>query len=168
MEEVIAKSVRTLYIITYSILLVMGGIFIAAGAFFTFFDEEIIIVYGWIAIVLGIIIILGSIGYLIYFIRMPKDAVKLKDGKLYFRNGVVCTPTELTDFKSKTMGLDGSLFGFGKIIFSVNGKEYKLRFVDKADATVKRLFMLKAECSVKEHIAKEQEANKNLQEENNG
>lgn len=169
MEEVIAKTVRKIYINAYSLYILFGCLFTTMGAVMATVENSPSTTFmSLFFLILGSVILIFSVCWLIYFIKMPKVAIKLIDGNLHFCNGIVCSPLELEDFKMKSMGLDGSIFSFGKLFITVGGKQFKIKYVDKADAVVKRLFMLKAECSVKEHIAKEQEANKNLQEENNG
>ncbi len=159
MEEVIAKSAKTLYIVTYSIFLVFGIIVVGLGALLVaLVGETEPTIFGGVLIGIGAIIIIAGVAWLVYFTKMPSDAIKLKDGKLYFRNGIVCVPTEVDYCKVKGMGLDGAMFDFGKLLISVNGKEFKLNFVCKTTAVVNRLFMLKAQGSVQANIASKQNA----------
>ena len=153
MEEVIAKSAKSLYIVTYSIFLVFGLILTAVGALtFSFVDEQEAVIFGGVFTALGAVLFIMSVAYLIYFIKMSPDAIKLKDGKLYFRNGVVGAPSEIDYCRAKGMGLDGAMFDFGKLFISVNGKEFKLNFVYKTNEVVNRLFLLKAQSTVQANI----------------
>ena len=171
MEEVIAKSAKTLYIVTYSIFLVFGIIVVGLGALLVaLVGETEPTIFGGVLIGLGAIIIIAGVAWLVYFTKMPSESdgfvgsmilpreLVLKDGKLYFRNGIVCVPTEVDYCKVKGMGLDGAMFDFGKLLISVNGKEFKLNFVCKTTAVVNRLFMLKAQGSVQANIASKQNA----------
>ena len=171
-EEVIAKSVRTMYIILYPIIIVFGAVFLAIGAFMAFNLSEDLAVFSWILCFLGIALVVASIVWLVYFCKMPKNAVTFKDGKLYFRNGTVCSPTEVDSVQAKFMSLDGEIFNFGKLFVTVRGVQFKLKYVANALAAANRIYMLKAEYSVKEHIEQNRqtdaaEENK-LTEENNG
>ncbi len=175
MEEVIAKSAKSLYIVTYSIFLVFGLILTAVGALtFSFVDEQEAVIFGGVFTALGAVLFIMSVAYLIYFIKMSPDAIKLKDGKLYFRNGVVGAPSEIDYCRAKGMGLDGAMFDFGKLFISVNGKEFKLNFVYKTNEVVNRLFLLKAQSTVQANIEAKQNsetevsAEEKTSEENNG
>lgn len=158
MQEIIAKSAKTLYIVTYSIFLGFGALIVLIFSMLVGnlgeINEPEALGFSIFFIVMGVILIIASIIWLIYFIKMPVDAVKLCDGKLYFRNGIVCSPTELDNYSYKGGGVDGAIFDFGTLIITVKGNKFKLRFVKRAAAAVNRLHMLKAEYQVKEHIAK--------------
>ena len=175
MEEIIAKSAKSLYIVTYSIFLVFGILVVGLGALLVaLVGETEPAIFGGVLIGLGAIIIIAGVAWLVYFIKMSPDAIKLKDGKLYFRNGVVCAPTEVDYCKVKGMGIDGAMFDFGKLLISVNGKEFKLNFVYKTNEVVNRLFLLKAQSTVQANIEAKQNAEREVSaeektsEENNG
>ena len=175
MEEIIAKSAKSLYIVTYSIFLVFGILVVGLGALLVaLVGETEPTIFGGVLIGLGAIIIIAGVAWLVYFIKMSPDAIKLQDGKLYFRNGVVCAPTEVDYCKVKGMGIDGAMFDFGKLLISVNGKEFKLNFVYKTNEVVNRLFLLKAQSTVQANIEAKQNAEREVSaeektsEENNG
>lgn len=142
-EEKIAKSVKTLYIITYAILLVIGFGWLAIGAFMLSVGDEEMLAFGYFWIVLGIFEVVASVCYLVYFIRMPEYSIIYKDGKLNFRNKLECTPDQLDYIEAKGGGLDGAIFSFGRIVVYVGGKKYNFRFIQDAQYVANRLYELK-------------------------
>lgn len=142
-EEKIGKSVKTLYIVTYSILIVVGIIWLALGALVKSAGDEEASALGLLLIILGVIFIALSVIYLIYFIRLPEYSITYKDGKLNFRNKLECTPAQLEYVLARGGGLDGAIFSFGKIVVSVNGKKYNFRFIQDAQFVANRLIELK-------------------------
>lgn len=153
MEEVIAKTAKKLYLIFYPIFMIFGAIFIGVGAYLE--TDEYFHPYGWILIALGIFIVICSIVYIIYFAKMPVKAITFKDDKLYFSNGTVCSPAEINHCRATGMGPDGAIFGFGKVFVTLNGKEFKLKYVQNADGAVSRIYMLIAQYQVKQNIAQQ-------------
>ena len=134
-EEKIGKYVKTMYIITYSVFLAVGLIFTVIGVIsligaLAALDGEAVnytILLGVLLIVLGLIIVVGGIFWLVYFIRLPESPIVLKDGKLTFiKAGIQCSPTEVENFNTKSHGLDGAIFGFGKIFLTVR-RSYTFR-----------------------------------------
>ncbi len=144
-EEKIAKSVKTLYIITYSIMIILGIIWMGVGAiFFTASNavEEFSII-GYVWVVLGVFFTAAGIGWLIYFIKMPEYSITYKDGKLNFRNKLECTPAQLDYIEAKGGGIDGAIFSFGRIVVYVNGQKYNFKFIQDAQYVANRLYELK-------------------------
>lgn len=145
MEEIIAKSVRTLYIVTYSISIALGAFIMLMGVFMTTIVPEDIVGIAWFVCVMGGVLIGASIAWLVYFCKMPQNAVTFRDGKLYFRNGTVCLPAEVDFIEAKTMLLDGALFNFGKLLVTVRGVRFQIKFVANSHAAANRIYMLKAQ-----------------------
>lgn len=177
MEEIIAKSARTPHLIIYSITLGISILFLPIGISLIVLSEgHEGIAFRYFIVAIFLFVMIFSIIWLIYFAKMPREAIKFKDGKLYFRNGITCSPTEMYAFTAKSMGIDGALLGFGKLHINVNGLEFKLKYVCSAESVIKKLFMLKAEYSVKEHLANQKQIaeeqnvqeQENKQEEDNG
>ncbi len=167
-EEKIGKYVKTMYIITYGIFFSVGLIFTVIGVIsligaLAALDGKAVnytILLGVLLIVLGLIMVIGGIFWLIYFIKLPESPIILKDGKLTFiKAGVQCSPTEVENFNTKSHGLDGAIFGFGKILLTVRGQRIKIGFVNNPQAVIKRLYELKLEYSVKESIASKKTQN---------
>lgn len=143
-EEKFGKAVRTLYIVTYSILIVLSLFWSGIGALICVaLKEEGLL--GIFFIVLGIIMLGLSIGYLVYFIRLPEYSITYKDGKLNFRNKLECTPDRLENIESRTWGLDGAIFDYGRIIVTVDGEKYKFNFISKPQEAVNRLYAIRNE-----------------------
>ena len=157
-----------MYIITYGIFLAVGLIFTVIGVIsligaLAALDGKAVnytILLGVLLIVLGLIMVIGGIFWLVYFIKLPESPIILKDGKLTFiKAGVQCSPTEVENFNTKSHGLDGAIFGFGKILLTVRGQRIKIGFVNNPQAVIKRLYELKLEYSVKESIASKKTQN---------
>ena len=143
-EEKFGKAVRTLYIVTYSILIVLSLFWSGIGALICVaLKEEGLL--GIFFIVLGLIMLGLSIGYLVYFIRLPEYSITYKDGKLYFRNKLECTPDRLENIESRTWGLDGAIFDYGRVIVTVAGEKYKFNFISKPQEAVNRLYAIRNE-----------------------
>jgi len=145
-EEKIAKSVKTLYVITYSIFIVLGIFWIILGAVFIKGNKNAVedwSFFGWFFISLGVIFIVLSVGWLVYFIKMPEYSIMYKDGKLNFRNKLICTPAELDRIEAKGGGLDGAIFSFGRIVVYSGGKKYNFRFIQDAQYVASKLYVLK-------------------------
>ncbi len=159
-EEKIGKYVKTMYIITYGIFLAVGLIFTVIGVIsligaLAALDGKAVnytILLGVLLIVLGLIMVIGGIFWLVYFIKLPESPIILKAG-------VQCSPTEVENFNTKSHGLDGAIFGFGKILLTVRGQRIKIGFVNNPQAVIKRLYELKLEYSVKESIASKKTQN---------
>lgn len=158
MEEIIATTKRSMYIICYIIFLILGVFFCVIGLLVAFaggnLGESEETAVGWLLFAFGMIFIIMSICYLVYFAKMPKNAVTFKDGKLNFMNKVECLPTEVDSWQASDHGLDGALFNFGKLNVVINGKQYKFKFVDNAKNVPARLYTLKMEYAMKAEIAK--------------
>lgn len=167
MEEVIAKTAKKLYLICYPIFIVIGAFFIGGGAFVLTQGNDDLQVIGWMLTVLGAVMVVMSIVYIIYFAKMPANAITFRDDKLYFSNGTVCSPTEVNTCRAAGGGVDGALFDFGKLFVTVNGKEFKFKYIQHVGGAVNRLFMLKAQYEVKENIARRQAAQQQEQPQNN-
>ena len=163
MEEKLGKSPRTTYIIAYSLFLASGLFFGAISVFAILMDNNPVEFPAWayFGSVFGFVLAGVSIFLLIYFIRLPEYAITYKDGKLYFRNKLVCTPAELENFNSKGGGVDGAVFGFGRLIVVVNGKRYKFNYVNDVGGVVARLYAIKAEYTVQQHIAQNKAGEEN-------
>lgn len=142
-EEKIAKSVKTLYIITYAIMIAFGVVWLIIGVPFFQSDIEEVIMFGIFIIIIGAIFVVGGICWLIYFIKMPEYSITYKDGKLNFRNKLECTPAQLDYIEAKGGGLDGAIFSFGRIVVYVGGKKYNFRFIQDAQYVANRLLQLK-------------------------
>ena len=141
-EEKFAKSARTPYIILYSIIIPISIFIIGGGALLMLAVEESRGLCAFL-VVMGIFLLGGSIGWLIYFVRLPEYSITYKDGKLKFRNLVECTPLELDRYETKGLGIDGALFGFGRLFVYVNGKKYKLNHVYDTQDVTRRLYEIK-------------------------
>lgn len=151
MEEKFGKSARVLYIVSYSICIAVSLLLLVGlGAVLLVLGQ----LFGWFFIGLGIILLGASIFWLVYFIKMPPYTVIYKDGKLNFRNKVECTPDELDSYQMREFGVDGAMFGFGKLIVTINGKQYKFNYVYGGNAVVQRLYTIKVEYAVQQNIAK--------------
>lgn len=142
-EEKIGKSVKTLYIITYAIMIALGVVWIFIGVPFLRTDIEEAVMYGYFLIFLGVLFIVAGICWLIYFIMMPEYSITYKDGKLYFRKKLECTPAQLERVEAKGGGIDGAIFSFGRIVVYVGGKKYNFRFIQDAQYVANRLLQLK-------------------------
>lgn len=155
METVIAKSKKNL-LAAYIVFLVLGVVFCGTGAFLTVWlsklDTEF--VSGIIVIVCGVFLVGLGLGYVIYFARMPENLIIFKEGKLYFWNGIECSPAEMDYCNSRGGGLDGAMFNYGRLIISVKHTEYKIRFVEDASGVVSKLNALKAQTMAVEEIQK--------------
>ena len=167
MEEIIAKTAKKLYLIMYPICMVAGAIFTGIGAYMATADPEDMGVIGWTLFALGAVIVVMSIVYTIYFAKMPTNAITFKDDKLHFSNGTVCSPTEVNTCRAAGGGLDGAMFDFGKLFVTVNGKEFKIKFVQNVSGVVNRIYMLKAQYEVKENIARQQATQQPAQSQDN-
>lgn len=151
MEEKIGKSARTLYIVTYSIIIAVSMLLmVGLGAAAVAFGEP----FGWFLVGFGVILTGISIFWLVYFIKLPPYTVTYKDGILNFRNKVECTPAELDSYQPRSLGIDGALFNFGKLIVTIKGKVYKFNYVYEVNYVVQRLYAIKVEYTVKQDIAK--------------
>lgn len=153
MEEIIAKTAKKLYLIFYPIFMAFGAIFIGVGAYLStdsYYDP-----FGWILIAMGAFIVICSIAYTIYFAKMPANAITFKDDKLYFSNGMVCSPAEINHCRATGMGPDGAIFDFGKVFVTVNGKEHKIKYVQNAGGAVSRIYMLIAQYQIKQNAAQQ-------------
>lgn len=150
-EEKFAKAPRTTYIIIFAVYIAAGLMALACGIVWVIADSLKPI--GWIFLFMGMFLPVMSVIWLIYFIRLPQYAITYKDGKLYFRNKLICTPAELENFSNKGGGLDGALLSFGRLFVWVHGKRYKFNYVIDVDSVVRRLFVIKAEYEVKQNIA---------------
>jgi len=158
MEEIIATTKRSMYIICYIIFLILGVFFCVIGLLFAIaggkLSESGETAFGWFFFVFGVMLVIMSICYLIYFAKMPKNAITFKDGKLNFMNKVECLPTEVDSWQASDHGLDGALFNFGKLNVVINGKQYKFKYIDNAKNVPARLYTLKMEYAMKAEIAK--------------
>lgn len=143
-EEKFAKSVRTPYIISYSIFIPVGILLAVGGIFFylNFAVEETQVIFLTLCF-LGVFLAGASVGWLIYFIKMPEYSITYKDGKLNFRNKLVCTPAQLEKIESRGWGLDSAIFGYGRIIVYGGGRKYRFNFIYGAQEVVKKLYMIK-------------------------
>lgn len=165
-EEKFGKTAKTTYLICYSIFLAVGLLFSVLGAVVLFTgpdNSNELPVFAYFFLVFGIVLTLMSIGWLIYFITLPQYAITYKNGKLIFRNKIECTPVQLESVQAKGGGLDGALFNFGRIIYFVNGKKYKLGFIHDANAVVKKLYEIKARYEVLQNIEKKKAENAEVQ-----
>lgn len=157
MEEKFGKSARVLYIVTYSITIPLSLlIFVGFGALLTAYQSDLLVL-GVFLIALGVILAGVSIGWLVYFIKMPPYTVTYKDGILNFRNKVQCTPAELDSYEKRNLNLDGEIFGFGKLFVNINGKRYKFGYVYDVESVLQRLYTIKVEYAVQQNIANRKE-----------
>ena len=154
--EQFGKSARVAYIVMYAIIIPISLLFfVGFGAFLIVLAEGSEYSYiGIILIVAGVILAGLSIFWLVYFIKMPPYTVTYKDGILNFRNKVQCTPAELDSYETKSFGVDGAMFGFGKLIVNINGKIYKFGYVRDVESVVQKLYVIKVQYSVQQNIAK--------------
>ena len=143
-EERLGKSVRTIYIVTYSIAIFLALFMIGLGV------SSILFIKGWLYfglfwIAFGLILLGGSIAWLVYFIKLSEYSITYKDGKLYFRNKLECTPDSLENIEWRTWGIDGAIFNYGRIIVTVGGAKYKFNFISSPQEAVNRLYAIKNE-----------------------
>lgn len=154
MEEKFGKTARVLYIVFYSIIIpVCLLFFVGIGALLIATSPDLLIM-GVFLIVLGVGVGGASIGWLVYFIKMPQFVITYKDGKLNFRNKVECTPVELDSYQQKGFNLDGAIFGFGKLLITVKGQSYKFRYVYNVNEVIQRLYTIKLEYTMQQEIAR--------------
>lgn len=153
-EEKFAKSVRTPYIITYSIFIPFG-LLLAVGGIFLYLKvavEETQVMFLTLCF-LGAFLACASVGWLIYFIKMPEYSITYKDGKLNFRNKLECTPAQLEKIENRVWGLDSVVFGYGRVIVYVGGKKYRFNFIYGAQEVVKKLYMIKDMYAIAQNAA---------------
>lgn len=157
--EKIGATAKSVYIVTYGICLAFGALLSLLGAilFVNAFASGIRnykILFGVFVLIVGLALLVCGICWLVYFIRMPDCHIIFSDGKLTFvKSGVQCSPTELESYTVKSHGIDGAMFGFGRIFVTVNGRLLKLTYVKNPQSVVQRLHGLKMEYAVKQNIA---------------
>ncbi len=147
--EKIGATAKSVYIVTYGICLAFGALLSLLGAIlfvnaFTSGVRNYKILFGVFVLVVGLALLVCGICWLVYFIRMPDCHIIFSDGKLTFvKSGVQCSPTELESYTVKSHGLDGAMFGFGRIFVTVDGRLLKLTYVKNPQSVVQRLHGLK-------------------------
>lgn len=144
-EEKFGKSVRTPYIVTYSIAIFLGLFLIGIGVISLLLISGKSSYFAIYWILLGCVLLGSGIGWLIYFILLPEYSITYKAGKLYFRNKLECTPDRMEYIESKKWGLDSAIFNYGRVIVTVGGKKYKINFVYNAQDAVNRLYAIRNE-----------------------
>ena len=157
MEIEIAK-IKKSYIACYIVVLVMGAVLLLTGALFLIMGlSKTQMQYGVIFLVIGVLLTGIGIGWTVYFARLPKAYITFKEGKFYFWNGMVCSPAEIDYCNVRGGGIDGAIFNYGKLIISVGGKVYKLKFVEDVSNVASQITALKAQAmaveSMQQHIA---------------
>jgi len=152
--EKIGATAKSVYIVTYGICLAFGALLSLLGTLlfvnaFTSGVRNYKILLGVFVLVVGLALLVCGICWLVYFIRMPDCHIIFSDGKLTFVNS----------------GLDGAMFGFGRILVTVDGRLLKLTYVKNPQSVVQRLHGLKMEYAVKQNIAAKAAAQTNQQTE---
>ncbi len=156
METVIAKSKKTI-LAAYIIFIVFGAFFCMFGISALFFEETVI---GTVILCVGLFCMGVGVGWTVYIAKKPKVYITFKEGKLYFWNGLICSPSEVDYCTSRNAGLDGAIINYGKLIISVHNTEYKLQFVEGVGNVVSNITALKAQFTAIEEMQKHIEEKK--------
>ncbi|MDE7083579.1 MAG: hypothetical protein K2O89_07775 [Clostridia bacterium] len=168
METEIAKTKKTM-LAAYIIIIVCGAIFCLFGIFALIADE---ILFGAVALVVGLVCVGTGIVWTVYITKKPKVYITFKEGKFYFWNGLICSPSEVDYCSSRSAGIDGAIANYGKLIISVNHTEYKLPFVEGVGNVVSNITALKAQYiaieEMQKHIAEKKSEEDPVQEDEKG
>ncbi len=151
METVIAKSKKSL-MAGYIVIIVLGAIFIGAGAAILSLYDELI---GGVVLGCGVLFLIVGIVWTVIIAKLPKNYVTFKDGKLHFSNGVECSPSELDYCDSRAWSMDSLIFGYGTLIVSVKRQVYKFRFAANVTNVINQLNQLKKEYILVESVQKQ-------------
>ncbi len=142
-----------MYIISYSICIVLGLFMVGIGAITLVALGSDGLFIGLFLMFLGLFLLGASIYWLIYFIRLPEYSITYKDGKLNFRNKLECTPDRLQDITGGSWGIDGAIFSYGRITVTVDGKKYKFNFISNQQEVINRLYAIRNEYIAKNNAA---------------
>lgn len=154
METVIAQK-RSGIIAGYIVCIVLGALLtMFGGSALAFIDREIIYL-GYIMLICGLLVLAEGIAFTVIIARIPKNVITLKDNKLYFCNGVVCSPSEVENWSTSVWGLDAVVFGYGKLTVRVKGQDYKFRFVADINTVTAKLGQLKNQYILVENMQKQ-------------
>ena len=160
METVIAKTKKS-FMALYIVVIVCGAIIVLGGAVVTFFAPSEAKLSGIYFFVLGALLLGLGIGYTVYFARLPKNCITMKDGKMKLHNGLEFSPEEI-DYCTGSTWLNWALYDYGPLVISVRGQEYKYKFVAQVEAVANNVKALKAQftaiAEVQKHIAEKKSA----------
>lgn len=147
MGEVIARKregLLALYIVTliFVIAFIVGGNLSlravgnwTAGIWLIFVLEAFLIgVCGWV---------------LIGILRTPQVMITYENGKLYFANGVECSPQEIASVNYRRAHARGISYRWGKLIVTVHGQEIKYNYVADVEQAHDRILALMLEAREK-------------------
>lgn len=152
METEIAKTRRSM-MAAYIVILVFGALIMICGLAMLIFSPDRFVAVVFLPI--GALLLGMGIGFTVYFARLPKVCITMKDGKLRLHNGLEFSPSEIDYCTSSTWGLDGLMYNYGTLIVSVRHQEYKFRFVIDVNAVVTKLNALKAQSTAIEEVQKQ-------------
>lgn len=160
METVIAKTKRSL-LAGYIVILVCGALILLCGMIFLLFaPEKYMGVY--FLVIGGVFLGLGT-AYTVYFARLPKNCITFSEGKMRLHNGLEFSPAEIDYCTGSTLWFDwGGFYRYGTLIISVNGQEYKYKFIAEVESVATNIKALKTQftaiAEVQKHIREKQAA----------
>lgn len=125
MEEIIARRKGGLLVIQLCFLVITAvfAIGIAIGS----------VTSGEIYLIIAAVVFFALFGLLLYRIiqvqKIPAVLITYNQGKLYFADGLECTPHELTNVTYKRTASRGIQYSWGSIRVVVNGETHKFEYV---------------------------------------
>ena len=125
MEEIIARRKGGLLAIRLfcAVIIAVFAIGIVIGA----------VTSGEIYLIIPAGIFFALFGVLIYMVihvqKIPAVLITYNQGKLYFADGLECTPHELTNVTYKRVASRGIYYSWGTLNVTVNGTEHKYQYM---------------------------------------